>query len=68
MRIELVPGQSREKGADGRPGIADQAVVNLGAPAQLLSANVDLHDAGAFGIELLVREVGANHQEHVAVH
>ena len=60
--------QSWQKGAQRRLRVPHKAVINLGAPAQLFSPDVDLHHRRILGIELLIREVGPDHQQQVAVH
>ena len=58
----------REQGPQGRPRISHEPVVDLRAPAELLAADVDLHDRRLLRKELAVREVRAEHQQEVAVH
>jgi len=55
-------------GRRGRLGVHHETVVDLGAPAELLAAEVDLHDGRVRGKELLVREVRPDHQQEVTVH
>ncbi len=68
MRIELVLVEFRQKGAYGCLRISDKAVIDFCAPAQLFSTNINLNNLRVLGIELLVRKVGTDHQQHVAVH
>src|SRR6266851_2421365 len=58
----------RQERLERRFRIADQSVVELGAAAELFSANVDLDDGCVLGKKLLIREIGADHQQGVAVH
>ncbi len=44
-----------------------QAEVDRGAPAEVAASHVDLDHARVLGIELLVGEVGAEHQEDVGL-
>ena len=53
---------------NGRLRVSDKAVVDLGAPAELFSTDVDLDDRRVLGKELLVRKIGSDHQQQVAVH
>jgi len=38
------------------------------APSELFAADVDLHNRRFFGVELLVRKVGSDHKQHIAIH
>ena len=51
-----------DRGAD----VADQAELELAAPPEILRPDIDLCDLGLGRQELLVGEVGAQHQQHVA--
>src|SRR6266436_7632307 len=68
VRIEVVLDELWEESTDRRLRISDEAVIDFRAPAQLFSADVDLDDRRVLGKELLIGEVGSDHQEHVAVH
>src|ERR1700675_398337 len=46
----------------------DQTQINFGASANLFSPNVDLDDGRVLRVELLIGEVGSEHQECVAIH
>jgi hypothetical protein len=56
-----VPQQRRER----EPGVADDRDVDAGAPADVLAAQVDLHDDLALGIPVDVREVRPDHEQQV---
>ena len=58
----------RQKGAQRRLGIADNAVIDFGAATELFAADVDLHNGRVFRKKLLVGKVGSDHQERVAIH
>lgn len=49
-------------------GISHKAIVDFGAPPQLLSTNVYLHDRRFLWKELLIREISSNHQQRVTTH
>ncbi len=61
VRIELVLVEFRQKGAYGCLRISDKAVVDLCAPAQLFSTDINLNNLCILGIELLVRKVRSDH-------
>ena len=46
--------------------IADEAEIELAAPAEIFRADVDLRDLAVGREELLVGKIGAEHQQHVA--
>jgi hypothetical protein len=48
--------------------ISNKAEVNFGAAADLFSPKVDLHCGRVLGVERLVREVSAEHHQHIAIH
>ena len=48
--------------------ITEQPQLQRAAVAQRFGAQVDLRDVTVFGVELAIREVGAEHQQGVAVH
>jgi hypothetical protein len=48
--------------------ISNQAEIDRGATAYLLTQAVYLNDLCVFGIELLIGEVSAKHEQSVAVH
>jgi len=68
MRVIAILFQLRQKSLECHFGIADQPVVELGATAKLFSANVDLDNGRVLGKKLLIREIGADHEQSVAVH
>src|SRR6267143_6883276 len=59
VRVITVLFQLRQKSLECHFGIADQPVVELGATAELFSANVDLDNGCALWKKLLIREIGA---------
>ena len=68
MPVVLVGRELGQQGAEGGLGVADETEVDLGPSAQLLSPDIDLDDRRLLGEELLVREVGADHQQDIAGH
>ncbi len=68
MRVIAILFQLRQESLECDFGVADQSVVELGATAELFSANVDLDNGRALGKKLLIREIGADHEQSVAVH
>src|SRR5229473_7905740 len=59
--------QLGQQGSEGGPRVPHKTVIDLGAPAQLFSPDVDLDDRRILGKELLVGKVRSNHQQKVAV-
>ena len=59
----LEQGQQR---LDREADIANQAKIDLAAPAEIFRPDVDLRDLAVRRKELLVGKIGAEHQEHVA--
>src|SRR5260370_37903112 len=57
-----------QQGSEGSPRVSHKTVIDLGAPSQLFSPDVDLDDRRILGEELLVGKVRSNHQQEVAVH
>jgi hypothetical protein len=57
MRLVGVLLQLGQQGSQRRLRVPDEAVVDLRAPAELFSAEVDLDDRRVFGEKLLVRKV-----------
>ncbi len=68
MLVIAVLFQFRQNSFDRDLGVADQSVVELSATAELFSANVDLDNGRVPGKKLLIREIGADHEQSVAVH
>ena len=68
MLVVLVLLQLRQQGSKRRLGVPDKTIVNLGAAAELFSAEVDLDDRRVLGKELLVGKVRSDHQQRIAVH
>src|SRR5271166_2706438 len=68
MSLVWVLRQLWQKGSERGPGIAHKAEVNLGTASELLAAKIDLNHRRVFGKELLIREVGSDHQQQIAVH
>ena len=58
--------QLRQQRLDRGADVADEAEIEPGAAAEMLRPDVDLRDLGVVGQELLVGEVRAEHQQHVA--
>src|SRR5581483_3888754 len=59
--------QHRQEYVEGRADVADRAVIDLRTPADVAPDAVDLDDGLPLRVEVLVREVGAQHQQYVAV-
>ena len=59
--------QHRQEGARGLADIADEAEVDRGAPAQLLTAHIHLDDRGVLRVELPVGQVAAEDEQRVAL-
>jgi hypothetical protein len=57
----------RQEGRDRLLRVADQAEVEPAATAQVVRADVELRDLRILRVPVAVREVGAEHQEHVAM-
>ncbi len=68
MRLRLVLVQFWQKRANGCLRISNKAVVDFCAPAQLFSTDINLNNGRVLGIELLVRKIGSDHQQHLTVH
>jgi hypothetical protein len=56
MLVVPLSVEVREQGPKGRPRIPHEPVVDLRAPAELLAADVDLHDRRLLRKELAVRK------------
>ena len=48
--------------------VSNTAEVNFGAAADLFSTKIDLYDGCVLGVERLIREVSAEHHQHIAIH
>src|SRR5215470_10950986 len=68
MLVVLVLAQLWQERLEGGLRVPDQAVVQLGSPAELFTTEINLGDCRILGKELLVWEVRSDHQQKVAVH
>src|SRR5205807_6937553 len=68
MRVIAILFQFRQNSLERGLGVADQSIIELGATTKLFSANVDLDNSRVPGKKLLIREIGADHEQSVAVH
>src|SRR5215211_9229727 len=59
--------QHRRQRRKGVPDGSDQSKIDWGATAEVAPADVDLNYLGIVGIELLIRKVGAQHQQRVGL-
>src|SRR6185369_3697411 len=48
--------------------VAYKTEINAGSASKLLTANVDLHNRRIRRIELPIRKVSPDHQQHIAAH
>ena len=67
MRAAAVGLDLRQQRFDGVGDRSDERNVDLRAPADLGSAHIDLDDGGIVGVELLVGQIGTEHEQSVAV-
>src|ERR1700719_3953904 len=48
--------------------VSDKSVIQLRTAAELFAANINLDNRGVAREKLLIREIGSNHQQEIAVH
>src|ERR1700752_2405011 len=60
--------QPRQKPPESSLRVPNKPEVNLRAAPELFPAKIDLHDGCVLRKELLIREVGSNHQQRFAIH
>ena len=68
MSAFLLGFQHGLKCGQGVPHIANEPEIEPGAPPEVFRPQVDLRDGRFFRIKLLIRKIGSQHQEGIAVH
>src|SRR5215469_4881668 len=68
MSFGLILPQLWHQGSQCSLRVSHETKVNLRASSELLASNVNLNDGCVFRKELLVREIGSNHQQDFASH
>src|ERR1700733_2611442 len=68
MSAFLLWFQHRLKGGQSVSHIANEPEIEPGAPPEVFRPQVDLRDGRFFRIKLLIRKIGSQHQEGIAVH
>jgi hypothetical protein len=68
MLLVSVLFQLWQQGSQRRLGVSNEAKVQLAPASQVLAADIDLYDGRVFGIEISVRKVRTDHQQHLAIH
>jgi len=64
----LVLRELRQQGTESDPDVADEAVVDPGASADLLPADINLHHGCLIRKELLIWKIAPKHEQEIAVH
>jgi hypothetical protein len=68
MAAVLLLFNPRQQRTQGFRNAAHNSQVDMAAASQLLSADVDLHDARILRIEPLIRKIRSQHHQRLAVH